>query len=187
MSCEIVSWVCRSRVSITIWGRHSLRVYFKCFFVLFWIFFTLKAFKEKRRTTRSAIKVASGLRIPELPWHRSLWLWWRSGPTCWSFLWLYRWWWRPWREKQIKERGGAERGGGMRRRPLTTARLTRWSDAGTWGGTRVELAHPAWTFSLLRLSIILLPKSYIVSISVVFRVNLPTLAPWQKKQTTGSF
>lgn len=38
-------------------------------------------------------------------------------------------------------------------------------------------AHPAWTLSLVRDSIILVPRSYMVSISVVLRVSLPTLAP----------
>lgn len=38
-------------------------------------------------------------------------------------------------------------------------------------------AHPAWTLSLVRDSIILVPKSYMVSISVVLRVSLPTLEP----------
>jgi hypothetical protein len=33
------------------------------------------------------------------------------------------------------------------------------------------------TFSLMRDSIILLPKSYTVSMSVVFKVSFPTLAP----------
>ena len=38
-------------------------------------------------------------------------------------------------------------------------------------------AHPAWTLSLVRDSIILVPRSYMVSISVVLRVSLPTLEP----------
>ena len=40
-----------------------------------------------------------------------------------------------------------------------------------------KFLDPAWTLSLVRDSIILVPRSYMVSISVVLRVSLPTLEP----------
>ena len=39
--------------------------------------------------------------------------------------------------------------------------------------------YPAWTFSFVTDSIIFVPRSYIVSISVVFKVSLPTFAPYK--------
>lgn len=52
-----------------------------------------------------------------------------------------------------------------------------------WRKLVKTFTHPAWTFSLQRLSIILFPRSYMVSMSVVFKVSLPTLVPWKKDQT----
>lgn len=41
-------------------------------------------------------------------------------------------------------------------------------------------SYPACTFSFVSDSIIFVPRSYTVSISVVFSVSLPTLAPYRK-------